>query len=137
MEKQDWIDVFKDHKNNLRNLVVRFHPSSKSQVLVADSSVEVSSSVLETAFVITAPTAEEACEVVRQKILNTKPHNPVLTFDDAANDPIDTNQLIDLLNDTWFGLPESASVRNLPGFYALCDLCEGVDEEEDTEDLTV
>ena len=133
MEKQDWINVFKDHKNNLRNLVVRFHPSSKSQVLVADSSVEVPSTTLETAYTITAPTAEEACEIVRQKILSTRPHNPVLAFDTAANDPIDTNQLIYLLNETWFGLPESASVRNLPGFYALCDLCEGIDTEEDTE----
>lgn len=132
MEKQDWINVFKDHKNNLRNLVVKFHPSSKSQVLVADSSVEVPST-LETAFTITALTAEEACEIVRQKILSTRPHNPVLIFDAAANDPIDTDQLIYLLNETWFGLPESASVRNLPGFYALCDLCEGIDTEEDTE----
>jgi len=133
MEKQNWIDVFNDHKNNLRNLVVRFHPSSKSQVLVADSSVKVPSTTLETAYTITAPTAEEACEVVRQKILSTKPHNPVLIFDTASNDPIDTGQLIYLLNETWFGLPESSSVRNLPGFYALCDLCEGIDTEEDTE----
>jgi hypothetical protein len=133
MQKQDWIATFKDHKNNLRNLVVRFHPSSKSQVLVADSSVEVPSSTLETDFKITAASAEEACEVVRQKILSTKPHNPVLIFDTAANDPIDTALLIRLLNETWFGLPESASVRKLPGFYALCDLCEGIDTEEDTE----
>lgn len=28
-------------------------------------------------------------------------------------------------------MPESRSVRSVPGFFVLCDLCEGVDREDE------
>lgn len=28
-----------------------------------------------------------------------------------------------IMNECWIGLPEVESVRRLPGFYSLCDLC--------------
>lgn len=28
-----------------------------------------------------------------------------------------------IVNSTWFGLPESPSIRSTPGFFVFCDLC--------------
>lgn len=128
MEKQDWIDTFNRSKNELRELVEQFHPSVKAYT----------SALTKNTYKVTASSAEEACKVVRKLIRKRETQNPLTIFDTLAEDPaLHNKELTSLLNDTWFGLPESASVRNLPGFYALCDLCEGVDEEEDTEDLAV
>lgn len=138
MEKQDWIDTFNRSKNELRDLVEQFHPSVKAKVIVGGTTVEVPAGVILLPCPITAPTAEEACEVVRKQIQRTKPQNPLTIFDTLAEDPaLHNKELASLLNDAWFGMPESRSVRSLPGFFELCDLCEGVDEEEDTEDLAV
>lgn len=138
MEKQDWIDTFNRSKNELRELVEQFHPSSKAKVREGAPTVEVPAGVILLPCPITAPTAEEACEVVRKQIQRTKPQNPLTIFDTLAEDPaLHTKELTSLLSGAWFGMPESRSVRSLPGFFELCDLCEGVDEEEDTEDLAV
>jgi len=32
-------------------------------------------------------------------------------------------KLLEILNITWFGIPEQISSRELPGFYVFCDLC--------------
>ena len=138
MEKQDWVDTFNRSKNELRELVEQFHPSSKAKVMVGDTTVEVPAEVTLLPCPITAPTAEEACKVVREQIRQIEPQNPLTIFDTLAEDPaLHNKELTSLLSGAWFGMPESRSVRSLPGFFELCDLCEGVDEEEDTEDLAV
>lgn len=40
-------------------------------------------------------------------------------------------ELCELLNDFWYVLPDSRSIHR-PPFYALCDLCEGIDDLDPT-----
>lgn len=128
MEKQDWVDTFNRSKNELRELVEQFHPSSKAYT----------SALTKKTYKVTASSAEEACKVVRKLIRKRETQNPLTTFDTLAEDPaLHNKELTALLSGAWFGMPESRSVRSLPGFFELCDLCEGVDAEEDTEDLAV
>ena len=128
MEKQDWIDTFNRSKNELRELVEQFHPSVKA----------CTSALTKKTYKVTASSAEEACKVVRKLIRKRETQNPLTIFDTLAEDPaLHNKELTSLLSGAWFGLPESRSVRSLPGFFELCDLCEGVDEEEDTENLAV
>lgn len=133
MEKQDWVDTLNKSKNELRALVERFHPAATTKVEVAGEQVELPASVLAGNFPITASGAEAACESVRREIRAKYAGSPLDRFD-AAVEKMDTRELSSLLNDAWFGMPESASVREVPGFHALCDLCEGVDDEEGEED---
>ena len=128
MKKQDWIDTFNRSKNELRDLVEQFHPSVKA----------CTSALTKKTYKVTASSTEEACKVVRKLIRKRETQNPLTIFDTLAEDPaLHNKELTSLLSGAWFGLPESRSVRSLPGFFELCDLCEGVDEEEDTEDIAV
>jgi hypothetical protein len=132
MEKQDWVDTFNKSKTELRALVERFHPAVTAKVEVAGEQVELPASVLAGNFPITASGAEAACESVRQEIQAKYTGSPLDRFD-AAAEKMDTRELTSLLNDVWFGMPESASVREVPGFHVLCDLCEGVDDDGEEE----
>ena len=134
MQKQEWVDQFTANKDKLRQLVEKFHPASLISVVLAGEGVDVLAAATHTAkqYPITAPGPEAACVKIREEIREENPLSPVLRFDAAAGN-MDTDELVQLLNDTWFGMPESEAVREEPGFYELCDLCEGVDEEEEPE----
>jgi len=131
MEKQDWVLTFNKSKAELRVLVERFHPAAIAKVEVAGKRIDLPVCVLLAGDLpITAPDAEAACESIRREIQAEYTGSPLDRFDLAA-ERMDTRELTSLLNDAWFGMPESASVRKVPGFHALCDLCEGVDIEDD------
>lgn len=138
MQKQEWVDQFTANKDKLRQLVEKFHPASLISVVLAGEGVDVLAAATHTAkqYPITAPGPEAACVKIREEIREENPLSPVLRFDAAIprsgvlNPTLDINELVELLNDTWFGMPESEAVREEPGFYELCDLCEGIDEEE-------
>ena len=124
MKTQDWIATFNRSKNELRDLIAQFHPSVKAHT----------SALTKKTYKVTASSAEEACKVVRKQIRQMESQNPITVFDTLAENPaIHIKELTSLLSGAWFGLPESSSVRSLPGFFELCDLCEGIDQEEDTE----
>jgi hypothetical protein len=128
MEKQDWIDTFNRSKNELRDLVEQFHPSVKAHT----------SALTKKTYKVTASSAEHSIRQLIRRTRQMEPQNPLTIFDVLAEDPaLHNKELTSLLSGAWFGLPESRSVRSLPGFFELCDLCEGVDKEEDTEDLAV
>lgn len=72
---------------------------------------------------ISAPAAEALCEIIRQEVVEEfHSSDPIACFDEAIESR-DYAALLTLLNQTWFGLPESYSSRQLPGFDALCELC--------------
>lgn len=127
MLKAEWVEIFNGNKENLRKLVQTFHPSAEKVVEVAGVGVVVDPKPAEGAFPITAHSAELACAVIRQEIAANKSGDPIARFDAAAL-AMDVDVLVDILNETWFGMPEAKSVRALLGFHALCDLCEGIDE---------
>jgi hypothetical protein len=132
MQKQDWIKQFNENKDKLRRLVEKFHPSATAEVVVAGEEVDVLSAATfgKGQYPITASGAEAVCAQVREEVRKERPESPILRFD-AAVGKMDVEELVGLLNDAWFGMPESMAVREEPGFHALCDLCEGVDEEEE------
>lgn len=129
MLRTEWVEIFNKNKENLRKLVQTFHPSAEKVVEVAGEEVVVDPKPPEGSFPITAHSAELACAGIRQEIAANKSGDPVARFDAAAKD-MATDVLVGILNETWFGMPESTSVRALLGFHALCDLCEGIDEDE-------
>lgn len=85
---------------------------------------------------ITASRAETVSEQIRAEIAIKSP-NPRERFEQAFKDknPI---VMLALLNETWFGIPESLSCWDLPAFGVLCDLCSECDcvmpEEDETCD---
>lgn len=103
----DWWAAFDANKDNLRGLISSFHPVCRNDEWADE-------------FPISAPGAEAACEQIRKGI--TSPLLPQMEFDDAATKR-DATTLVKLLNQTWFGVPESYESRSLPGFFVLCDLC--------------
>ncbi len=65
---------------------------------------------------ITAPMAEVACSVVRDRIREEKVDmDPVAAFDVALTDG-NVDATVELLNGAWFGVPESTSCWRLTGF---------------------
>jgi hypothetical protein len=102
---QEWWDQVELYREQLLNLVEEFHPYYRNSHN----------------FTITAPAAEQVCEQARKDICQEQKENPSALFEQyrIGKNPL----MISLLNQTWFGLPESSSVRCLPGFGVLCDLC--------------
>lgn len=106
--KDEWWSMLTERKDQVRTLVVDWHPRSGEY----DNAHGMK---------ITAAAAEELCDAARAAMAGEGPINAGLCFDTllAARDP----DLAALLSGAWWGLPESAEVRSLPGFMLLCDLC--------------
>jgi hypothetical protein len=81
---------------------------------------------------ITAPNAEAACEVVRKKLKHEYHYqdSPVVRFEKAIDDGYCTI-VNDILNQTWFGVPESVDCWNIKGFTEAVKLMEDPPEDED------
>jgi hypothetical protein len=104
-----WWQKLEDNAGSLRNLVKDYYPRGQKH-----------------AAQIAAPAAEAIAEVVRP----TYEDIDGLFLFDAARTLRDTPAMHSVLSGTWWGLPESESVRSLPGFGALCDLCSEYEPEE-------
>ena len=104
--KEEWWFLAKFHKDDLRNLICDFHPIYKR---------------VRRDMRITAPNAETACAMVRQEIVKETIDDPLECFDQFLDQKSDG--LVTILNQTWFGIPESLSCWDLKGFGVLCDLC--------------
>jgi hypothetical protein len=83
---------------------------------------------------ITAAQAEMACAAVRQSIATEqvgKP-TPASRFDDAlATD--DISQLNSLLDDAWFGVPESTDCWGIEGFSEAVELLDSLPDEDEED----
>lgn len=113
--KAAWWVLVEEHKDELLDLVSMFHPYYRQTYN----------------YPITATMAEKVCEAVRKEIADKEQYDPQRLFERYCKEK--NPELVHLLNEVWFGIPESSEVRNQPGFYELCDLCsEGyvLDEEE-------
>ncbi len=115
----EWWRLFDYHTANLRNLVAEFHPAYARWARRMP---------------ITAADAEAACEKFREEIERETADDPLECFDQFALQR--SPGVVALLNQTWFGVPESADAHSLPGFGVLCDLCSEsyrVEGDEDQE----
>jgi hypothetical protein len=75
---------------------------------------------------VTAPSAEVACQVVRELVQSEYAFkDPVNAFCEALYLQ-DTGTLVKILNETWFGIPESNSHREIDGFNECCMLLEDI-----------
>jgi hypothetical protein len=124
MTKEEFWVLFDPNQNKMRALVEKYHPTAAQQPRG-----------LVDAEKITAPLAEAACEVVRSDIRKKATELGVARFDQAVESR-NAEMLVRVLNETWFGMPETMSVRSEPGFGVLCDLCEGLEPEDDDFDET-
>lgn len=105
--KKEWWECVEKNWENLKALIENFHPSSS---LYSQNDL-----------LITAAKAEHLCEQYREEIRKQVKEDPTKLAEGymLRHDP----KLADILNETWFGMPESVEVRSYPGFNELCDLC--------------
>lgn len=103
--KDEWWALADYHKSGLMLLMAHYHPSQRRIHRHP----------------ITAPLAERVCERIRDQIRYKTNADPLARAElSYAERSID---LLDLLNETWFGMPESMGVRSDLCFGVLCDLC--------------
>lgn len=103
---EDYWNLVEASKEKLQRLISEFHPFYKKVHQMP----------------ITAEMAEKACENIREEIAAKQQLDPQVEFAEMLKkkDP----KIVGLFNDVWFGMPESTSVREYPGFFELCDLCD-------------
>ena len=116
MNKTDWLSLVIRNQDKLIRLIHNYHPvyRSKSQ----------------SDFKITAPAPEAACEVVRGIIKKDYKDrlDPAKTFA-LAIEKQDDRMITDILNETWFGVPESTSCWSIDGFDECIQLLENPIDE--------
>lgn len=108
-----WWKAVEENWDDLVSLIDRFHPASDNPG---------------TEYEITAPAAEQVCEIFREDIRQNVNANPCERAKKAKQDR-NGDELHQIFNQTWFGMPESAEVRYEPGFGILCDLCSEYEPE--------
>lgn len=132
MTTKEWIEQARENAIPLRELLQGYHPRSNYRpkglmIEVAGEDVEV-----ELRHPITAPNAERACEAVREEIRKKEGDDPLVEFDSALATE-DIGKLTCLLNEAWFGVPESTSCWRIPGFHEAVELLDDPPEQEYAE----
>lgn len=124
--KEEWLKFAEENKEKLAWLIKDYHPVNRQPGTRR-------ASVLHRGDYITAPNAEAACVQVRNKIRQNFEGNPVQQFEEALRQK-DVSKINKLLNDTWFGVPESTSCWNILGFKEAVELMEDIpDDDNDGE----
>lgn len=101
MTKQEWLQRAKTDQDKLKKLIGNYHPLTRR---LSESSIP-----------ITAPNAERACAQIRADIKRNSEGDPLTKFDEALT--IGNWKVINnILNETWFGVPESTLAWQLEGF---------------------
>ena len=125
MTSQEWLEIATDNAPQLRKLLEEYHPISQGMITRADLPY----------MPITAPAAEQVCREIREQIKSTHPTlNPVEAFNAAlaeGNVPV----IITLLNQAWFGVPESTDCWKIPGFSAAVGLMDDTPDDLIEDDL--
>lgn len=136
MLTNEWLAQLEKNEVILRNFVANWHPSAQFPRVIQNESVlmkdgtAVAIPVPEAFMPITAPMAEQACQRVRQSIRQETPEDPLLRWDNALKSK-DIIELINLLNEAWFGVPESTSCWGIKGFKEAVELLEDPPEQEE------
>ncbi len=117
--KDEWWALVERFEEELRSLVKCWHPASHGGY--------------KKRMPITAQKAEALSLHYREEIKEDCSGEPVDGFNAYLRDK--DERMVTLLNQTWFGIPESMDCWELVGFGLLCDLCSesGVLEPETEE----
>jgi hypothetical protein len=110
---EKWWSLLDDYKDDLLNLVASFHSAYRHQHWDT----------------ITASLAEKVAEAVRGEIYDKQFNefgeqvklDPQRLFEQYLKSK--DCKMADLLNEVWWGMPESMESRGRDGFGVLCDLC--------------
>lgn len=105
--KDDWWRKVDEQKEVLEALIGNYHPSMDPAVVGTITAQRAENIRLETAAQIRAE-AERGSPVAHYKLACATRNAPAAYA---------------LLEQTWWGVPENAGSRDIPGFPALCDLC--------------
>lgn len=122
--QQQWLDKVKAHQVVLAALIADYHPAARARVRDRQMANRVVDDMP-----ITAPMAERACSRVRESIAAEYKTDPVVDFDNAIKSE-DTGKIIVILNQAWFGVPESTSCWKIPGFGVAVELIDGLPDPE-------
>lgn len=128
MTSQEWLDKAKQDETLLTQFVAEWHPRG-TRVRKDYSDLDSLDSF--DAMPITASGAEQACKAVRDSIRAKEGQQlaPEYLFK-LALDKGDISELNSLLNSAWFGVPESTSCWQIPGFSEAVSLLEDPPEDE-------
>lgn len=109
---QDALEYIRQNRDILRGLIRQYHPASKKR----DQNRLLN---------LTAPSAEIACAIVRDAIKDEQRTElaPDLRFDAAIEDG-NYGKLYALLQDAWYGVPESTECWSIKGFAETVDILE-------------
>ena len=114
MTESEWLQIVEKHKDKLRRFIDEWHPCSDGHSALP--------------MPITAATPELA----RQNVLGSiKRTDPVREFDDALKTG-KVSEIYKILDETWFGVPESTSCWRIPGFRESVDLMDDRPDDENT-----
>lgn len=140
MTTQQWLTKVRERGAVLREFVASWHPSARrlaaiqrEAVLMTDGSA-AAVEVPEARMPITAPGAERACQVVREQVRREQPEDPLVRWDKAVNGG-NVSEIMSLLDEAWFGVPESWECWQIEGFAEAADLLDDPpDFEGESED---
>ena len=123
MTQQDYIKIARLHKEKLVELVRRYHPRSPEAQTIKRVRVRP-----------TAIKAQRMCDLIANEIKSQdiKTH-PAQIIEDAID--AGAAKIVDaLLNETWFGIPESTISWSIPGFKEAIALMEDPPEPLDIQE---
>lgn len=112
-EQAAWLALAIQHQDLLVDFVAGYHPAASRRAYIDMK--------------ITAWAAQAACVDVCAELRRTATVEPVAQLQ-AAIAARDINQIYTVLNSTWFGVPESRSCWEIPGFQEAVELLESVPE---------
>jgi hypothetical protein len=121
MTQDEWLQKARDSKEILLGITYNYHPIQRpvTQALMDE----------ELALNITAPDAEFACEQVRRQI-KAQDDDPLQKLS-AAIDSGHVDVIMNVLNQVWFGIPESTSCWGIKGFHEMVSLLEDPPDDEE------
>lgn len=111
MTETEWLTEVEQNKDKLISLIECYHPASSRKV--------------KTTVLITAPNVERALVGLRKVIEKEFEGSPVEVFKFALAQR-DWKRINYLLNDAWFGVPESTACWGITGFSEACSLMEDI-----------
>ena len=109
---EEWWKMVDEKWNDLINIIHTYYPNKEN--LFHENEME-----------ITARDAESARRFCVEKIVQEEGSKitDIVDYAERLKNLCMAEELWTVFNHTWFGIPESISCREIPGFGRLCDLC--------------
>lgn len=109
--KEEWWQFVDDNWDNLKYIVLAYYPNQQD---FPEKGWPVNN------------TPQAVCNQIIQEL---RDKNPIWKNKDFFKAYIDhlretrDTKLNEIFQASWFGMPESSRVREIPGFFTFCDLC--------------